>query len=97
MANELEVLEVYLVMAEGRGKVAEERDVTWAKLVRKGLDMQCSPSKTEPTILGGLHSRETSSHLPDYKQCQALTRASPSQSSEGLRWPAFMAREALNL
>ena len=97
LANELEVLEVYLVMAEGRGKVAEERDVTWAKLVRKGLDMQCSPSKTEPTILGGLHSRETSCHLPDYKQCQALTRASPSQSSEWLRWPAFMAREALNL
>ena len=32
-------LEVYLVMGEGRGKVAEERDVTLAKLVRKGLEM----------------------------------------------------------
>ena len=46
MVSELEVLEVYLVMAEGRGKVAEERDVTWAKLVRKGLDMHPKQDRT---------------------------------------------------
>ena len=39
-------LEVYLVMGEGRGKVAEERDVTWAKLVRKGLDMHPKQDRT---------------------------------------------------
>ena len=46
LVSELEVLEVYLVMAEGRGKVAEERDVTWAKLVRKGLDMHPKQDRT---------------------------------------------------
>ena len=46
LANELEVLEVYLVMAEGRGKVAEERDVTRAKLVRNGLDMHPKQDRT---------------------------------------------------
>ena len=64
-----------------RGKVAEERDITWAKLVKK--------PKTEQTDQFGLGSSGTNYQQPGCKPCQVQRQPSQVQSFQKLLLPCF--------
>ena len=61
-----------------RGRIAEERDVTWAKLVRKGLEMNPKQDRTNRPVWS---CKETNCQLPGCKHCQASDPFIPKKSN----------------